>query len=148
MMGLIACSEETYRRVKLSVKALGCPAGPDDCYLALRGLRTLAVRMKRHEKSGLTVARWLEDRPEVIRVMHPGLESHPQVGHTLYLRSNVFVFLGLLSFMRTYTAIQDPVPEIYPQAALTPCPASNGCIACGLHALILLAHCFIQKNWT
>jgi cystathionine beta-lyase len=51
MLGLIACSQETYRSVKLSVKSLGCPPGPDDCYLALRGIRTLAVRLKQHEVS-------------------------------------------------------------------------------------------------
>jgi len=78
MLGLIACTQETYRRVKLSVKALGCPAGPDDCYLALRGIRTLGVRLQRHQESGLEVAKWLEQRPEVTRVMHPALPSHPQ----------------------------------------------------------------------
>lgn len=78
MMGLVACSEEVYRDIKLSVAALGCPPGSDDAYLALRGLRTLGVRLRHHERTGLELAKWLEGREEVKRVMHPGLESHPQ----------------------------------------------------------------------
>ncbi|KAK4522458.1 hypothetical protein GAYE_SCF06G2761 [Galdieria yellowstonensis] len=84
MLGLIACSQETYRSVKLSVKSLGCPPGPDDCYLALRGIRTLAVRLKQHEKNALVIAQWLEQQPQVAKVMHPALVSHPQ--HELWKR--------------------------------------------------------------
>jgi cystathionine beta-lyase len=84
MMGLIACDRGTYRRVKRSVQTLGCAPGPDDAYLCLRGMRTLRVRMRQHESSALAVARWLLQRPEVRRVMHPGLESHPQ--HDIYVR--------------------------------------------------------------
>jgi hypothetical protein len=83
-MGLIACDRGTYRRVKRSVQTLGCPPGPDDAYLCLRGMRTLRVRMRQHESSALAVARWLVQRPEVRRVMHPGLESHPQ--HDIFVR--------------------------------------------------------------
>lgn len=78
MLGLIATTRECYRAVKSSVAELGCPPGSDDCYLALRGLRTLGVRLRAHEVAGYTLARWLEARPEVARIMHPGLESHPQ----------------------------------------------------------------------
>lgn len=83
MMGIIGAKDpETYRAIKESVVQLGCPPGTDDAYLALRGIRTLGVRLKQHGESGLKIARWLEERPEVIRVMHPGLESHPQ--HELF----------------------------------------------------------------
>lgn len=85
MMGIIAVKDiETFRVVKNSVSELGCPPGSDDAYLALRGLRTLAVRIRHHGQSGLRIARWLEKRPEVVRVMHPGLESHPQ--HALFMK--------------------------------------------------------------
>jgi cysteine-S-conjugate beta-lyase len=85
MMGIAAAADqETYRLLKKSVAMLGCPPGSDDAYLALRGLRTLGVRIKQHGITGMTLARWLESRPEVIRVMHPGLESHPQ--HELFMR--------------------------------------------------------------
>eukprot|EP00177_Eucheuma_denticulatum_P004530 GFKZ01008235.1.p1 GENE.GFKZ01008235.1~~GFKZ01008235.1.p1 ORF type:complete len:489 (-),score=67.37 GFKZ01008235.1:1804-3270(-) len=79
MMGVIGARDpETYRAVKKSVVELGCPPGSDDAYLALRGVRTLGVRLRQHGESGLRIGKWLEARDEVIRVMHPGLESHPQ----------------------------------------------------------------------
>lgn len=83
MMGIVAAKDpDTYRKVKQSIVELGCPPGSDDAYLALRGLRTLGVRLKQHGANGLVIAKWLEKRPEVVRVMHPGLESHPQ--HELF----------------------------------------------------------------
>ena len=84
MLGLIGCSRETYRAVKRSVQTLGCPPGPDDAYLCLRGMRTLSVRLSRHGASALRVAAWLQARDEVVRVMHPALPEHPQ--HALFLR--------------------------------------------------------------
>jgi cystathionine beta-lyase len=63
---------------------LGQFASPDDVWLALRGVRTMLVRLQRQEQSGLAVARWLEARPEVKQVLHPGLPSHPQ--HALFKR--------------------------------------------------------------
>lgn len=85
MMGIAVTKPndlELYRQVKASVAELGCPPGSDDVYLALRGLRTLSVRLKQHGESGIKIAKWLETRKEVKRVMHPALESHPQ--HHLY----------------------------------------------------------------
>lgn len=83
MMGIIATKGyDVFRAVKKSVVQLGCPPGTDDVYLALRGLRTLNVRLNHHQKSALELATWLESRPEVKRVMHPGLQSHPQ--HELF----------------------------------------------------------------
>ncbi|PXF43886.1 putative cystathionine beta-lyase [Gracilariopsis chorda] len=85
MMGIVAAKDrETYRAIKNSVVQLGCPPGSDDAYLALRGLRTLGVRLRQHEQSALRIAKWLENRLEVKRVMHPGLPSHPQ--HELFKR--------------------------------------------------------------
>ncbi|PXF44539.1 putative cystathionine beta-lyase [Gracilariopsis chorda] len=79
MMGVVAAREHTtYRSLKSCVSTLGILPGPDDAYLALRGLRTLSVRLERHATNGIKVARWLEEQPEVARVMHPGLDSHPQ----------------------------------------------------------------------
>lgn len=62
----------------------GISLGPDDAYLALRGLRSLNTRLKQHEASGYIVAKWLEKRPEVHAVLHPGLPSHPE--HALWKR--------------------------------------------------------------
>jgi cystathionine beta-lyase len=63
---------------------LGCAASPDDCSLALRGLKTLAVRLKQIETSALHIARWLAQRPEIERVLHPALASCP--GHEFWKR--------------------------------------------------------------
>jgi cystathionine beta-lyase/cystathionine gamma-synthase len=64
--------------------AMGTCAGPQDCFLVLRGIKTLALRMEEHNRNALEMARWLEQHPKVSAVLHPGLESHPQ--HELALR--------------------------------------------------------------
>ncbi|CAH0184177.1 cystathionine beta-lyase [Roseomonas sp. CECT 9278] len=77
-------TEEDYLKVRTAASQMGHFAAPDDCWLALRGARTMPVRLKHQEQSGLAVARWFEGRPEVQRVLHPGLPSHPQ--HALFAR--------------------------------------------------------------
>jgi cystathionine beta-lyase len=77
-------SDEDWERVRLAALALGQYASPDDCWLALRGVRTMAVRLDRQQASALTVARWFEGRPEVARVLHPALPSCP--GHAVWKR--------------------------------------------------------------
>ena len=84
MMGVVVCTEASFPRVREMASLLGSHAAPDDCYLALRGLRTAHVRMKQHEAQGLALARWLERRPEVARVLHPALPSCP--GHDMWRR--------------------------------------------------------------
>jgi len=84
MFGYVAANAALLAKLKDTVTALGLCVGPDDMYLALRGLRTLAVRLGRHFESGLAVARWLARRPEVARVLHPALESDP--GHAIWKR--------------------------------------------------------------
>jgi cystathionine beta-lyase/cystathionine gamma-synthase len=58
--------------------AMGTCAGPQDCFLVLRGVKTLALRMEEHDRNAFAIARWLEKHPKVAAVLHPGLESHPQ----------------------------------------------------------------------
>jgi cysteine-S-conjugate beta-lyase len=77
MFGCVSANAATLPALKAAMQSLGLCVGPDDMFLALRGLRTLAVRLARHYQSGLTVARWLSDRPEVARVLHPALEADP-----------------------------------------------------------------------
>ena len=84
MFGCVAANAKTHGKLKDTYHGLGLCVGPDDVFLALRGLRTMAIRLARHQESGLAVARWLERRPEVLRVMHPGLESDP--GHAIWKR--------------------------------------------------------------
>ena len=84
MLGLITVNQENEQQLRTTVRALGQCAGPDDVYLALRGLRTLAVRLARHQETGLRLARWLDERPEVERVLHPALPEDP--GHKIWRR--------------------------------------------------------------
>ena len=77
-------TEEDYLLVRNAASQMGHFAAPDDCWLALRGARTMPVRLRQQEESGLAVARWFEGRPEVQRVLHPALPSHPQ--HVLFKR--------------------------------------------------------------
>jgi cystathionine beta-lyase len=84
MFGTISANAKAWPLIAEAIRLLGVCAGPDDVFLALRGLRTLAVRLKQHQQSALEMARWLSARPEVIRVLHPGLESDP--GHAIWKR--------------------------------------------------------------
>jgi cystathionine beta-lyase len=84
MFGTISANEKTWPMVVETIRELGVCAGPDDVFLALRGLRTLSVRLAQHQRSGLEMARWLAARPEVLRVLHPALESDP--GHAIWRR--------------------------------------------------------------
>ena len=77
--------------------AVGSISGPFDSFLALRGLKTLALRMERHCTSALKIAEWLEGRPEVRRVVYPGLQSHPQ--HELARRQMGGGFGGIITFV-------------------------------------------------
>jgi len=95
LMGAVVVREALFARLWAAVKQLGVCVGGDDAWLVLRGLRTVDVRMRRHQETGLAVARWLQQRPEVRRVLHPGLPEHPR--HDLFKRD----FLGsngLMSF--------------------------------------------------
>lgn len=84
MMGYVTANETHTVRLMNAHDALGLYASGDDCFLALRGLRTLPLRLARHQETGLKLARWLQARPEVARVLHPALESDP--GHALWKR--------------------------------------------------------------
>lgn len=76
-LGLLACSAELFERIKPVAAMLGANLSPADAYLALRGLRTLPLRLAQHQQSALEIARWLQSRPEVEQVLHPGLPTFP-----------------------------------------------------------------------
>ena len=85
VMGIIiARTDELYRRMRSFCVQMGEIASPDDCYMALRGLRTMQVRMQTQFAQALTLARWLQSRPEVLQVLYPPLEGDP--GHELWAR--------------------------------------------------------------
>src|SRR5712691_6681505 len=83
-LGWVSAAKEHFTTLKDTCGTLGLCPGPEDTFLALRGLRTLGVRLDRHMQSGLKVARWLEKHPKVLRVLHPALESDP--GHAIWKR--------------------------------------------------------------
>jgi cystathionine beta-lyase len=84
MLGAITVNQKAAPIVEKAHDELGLCPGPEDVYLGLRGLRSLSVRLARHQQSGLELARWLEGRLEVARVLHPPLPSDP--GHVLWRR--------------------------------------------------------------
>ncbi len=102
MLGAITATEEASRAVAKAHEDLGLCPGPEDVYLGLRGLRSLGVRLERHQRSGLELARWLMERPEVARVLHPALPSDP--GHALWQRD----FTGASGL---FSIVLKPVPR-------------------------------------
>jgi cystathionine beta-lyase len=85
MLGVVTCKTEAlWYRIKNWTTFAGMAAGSEETYLGLRGLRTLGVRLRQHQESGLKVARWLQTRPEVARVIHPALPGAP--GHEIWKR--------------------------------------------------------------
>ncbi|MBS3957240.1 MAG: PLP-dependent transferase [Clostridiales bacterium] len=92
---LIVNSEALAEKIGFLQNALGAAQAPFDCFLVLRGVKTLAVRMEVHNRNALALARWLESHPKIAQVLHPGLESHPQ--HELALRQATG-FGGTFSF--------------------------------------------------
>jgi cysteine-S-conjugate beta-lyase len=84
MMGVIVANEQHWLPVRRAVADYGYSVSPDDCYLALRGFRTIGVRLRHQMRSALMVARWVEARPEVRRVIYPALDTDP--GHALWKR--------------------------------------------------------------
>ncbi|MDD5133888.1 MAG: PLP-dependent aspartate aminotransferase family protein [Phycisphaerae bacterium] len=75
---IVTNNEQIYTNYVFYQNAVGAVPGPFDCWLSLRGLKTLAVRMKKHEENALKVAQWLSSHPKAANVIYPGLESHPQ----------------------------------------------------------------------
>ncbi len=88
LLGLVSANERAWPALRQTFDAFAMCAGPEDVFLALRGLRTLELRLKEAERQALGLARWLAERPEVATVLHPALESH--TGHDIWKRD----FLG------------------------------------------------------
>ncbi len=93
---VITSDEQVYEQVKFHQNAIGGTPGPMDCYLTMRGLKTLAIRMQAHEKNAAEIAKFLESHPAVERVLYPGLASHPQ--HEL-AKKQMRGFGGMVTFV-------------------------------------------------
>ena len=106
MLGTVTANTRAAKYIDNAKEALGTCPGSEETYLGTRGLRTLDVRLQRHMTSGLAVARWLEEQPEIARVIHPGLPSHR--GHSIWQRD----FSGASGL---FAAVLQPVSQ--PQLA-------------------------------
>lgn len=93
---VITDREDLYQELQFYTNAVGCVPGPFDCYLTLRGLKTLALRMKEHERNALAVAEFLEQHPAVEAVYYPGLPSFPQYE---LAKCQMTGFGGMVSFV-------------------------------------------------
>jgi cystathionine beta-lyase len=102
MLGTVSANAATWPALRQTVVAYGLCVGPDDIYLAQRGLRTMSVRLERHQRSGLEIARWLAARPEVAHVLHPALDNDP--GHAIWKRD----YTGASGL---FSVILNPAPE-------------------------------------
>lgn len=96
MLGSVSANAATYKPLRDAQMQIGVNAAPDDAYLTLRGLKTMEVRLRAHERAAFDLARWLETRPEVARVLHPALPSFP--GHDLW-KAQFNGASGLFSFV-------------------------------------------------
>jgi cystathionine beta-lyase len=110
MLGTAVASEKYWDQLREQSYLMGQCVSPDDAYLGLRGIRTLDVRLKQHERNSLDVANWLASRPEVDHVRHPALASCP--GHEFYQRdftggNGLFSFVLKTSYPRATTALLD-----------------------------------------
>ncbi len=102
LLGLVSANERCWPALRRTFDLFAMCAGPEDVFLGLRGLRTMRLRLKEHEAQALAMARWLEARPEVERVLHPALPSHP--GHAIWKRD----FKGASGL---FSVVLRPVPE-------------------------------------
>ncbi|MEA2927771.1 MAG: cysteine-S-conjugate beta-lyase [Hyphomicrobiales bacterium] len=102
LLGLVSATERCWKDLRTTFDSTAFCAGPEDVFLALRGLRSMRVRLMHQQESGLAIARWLAERPEVARVLHPGLESDP--GHAIWKRD----FTGASSL---FSIILKPMPD-------------------------------------
>ncbi len=102
LLGLVSANAEWFPRLRHTAGQMAIPAGPEDVFLALRGLRTMELRLREAERQGLAMARWLSERPEVLRVLHPALPDDP--GHAIWKRD----FLGSSGL---FSVILKPVSE-------------------------------------
>ncbi|OEE73515.1 cystathionine beta-lyase [Vibrio splendidus] len=110
MLGTAVANEKCWDQLREQSYLMGQCVSPDDAYLALRGIRTLDVRLRQHAESSLKVAKWLESRPEVDHVRHPALESCP--GHEFFKRdftggNGLFSFVLKNSNTKATTALLD-----------------------------------------
>jgi len=140
VMGVIVTNEQHWLTVRRTVADYGYGVSPDDCYLALRGFRTIGVRMKQQMANALSVASWLQPHPRVKRVIYPALESDP--GHAIWKRD----FSGAASL---FSFVMQPVSEAQVTAFINSLKLFGiGSSWGGYESLAIAAHREILKTRT
>lgn len=102
LLGMVSANDKCLKNLKDTFNSMSICAGPEDVFLGLRGLRTMALRVREAGVRGLEMAKWFEARPEVKRVLHPGLPNDP--GHAIWKRD----FLGATGL---FSIVLNPAPE-------------------------------------
>jgi len=102
LLGLVSANAQWFPRLAKTVDQMAIQPGPEDVFLALRGLRTMELRLREAERQGLALAHWLKTRPEVLRVIHPALPDDP--GHAIWKRD----FSGSSGL---FSVVLKPAPE-------------------------------------
>jgi cysteine-S-conjugate beta-lyase len=102
LLGMVSANERCWRELRATFDTMAICAGPEDVFLALRGLRTMKVRLMHHQQSALAIAKWFAGRSEVARVLHPALESDP--GHAIWKRD----FTGASGL---FSIVLKPMPD-------------------------------------
>ncbi|GAB5389065.1 MAG: cystathionine beta-lyase [Alphaproteobacteria bacterium] len=112
MLGLVASGPRCWADLRRTQITMGQCAGPDDLYLAARGLRTMPLRLRQQTETGLTLARWLQDHDQVHRVLHPALPGDP--GHNLWKRdfTGACGLFGLVLKHRDLSALAAMVDDL------------------------------------
>ena len=140
LMGVIVTNEANWLPVRRTVADYGYGVSPDDCYMALRGFRTIGVRMNRQMENALKVATWIKSRPQVKRVLYPALEGDP--GHALWKRD----FSGAASL---FSFVLQPAPQESITAFINALKIFGiGSSWGGFESLAIAAHKEIQRTRT
>ncbi|MBV9545574.1 MAG: cystathionine gamma-synthase [Chloroflexi bacterium] len=140
--GLVTSRDDLYERLKFLQNAVGGVAGPFDSWLVLRGLKTLAVRMRQHSANAMEIACFLQQHPRVKAVHYPGLESHPQ--HGLGKRQMAGGFGGMLSF--EVTGGVDAAREVARRTRLFTLAESLGGVESLIELPALMTHASLPRE--
>ncbi len=141
MVGTVTTTEAAWPRLRDTAYTLGVHCSPDDAYLALRGLRTMAVRLARHQQTAMAAAEWLAARPEVARVLYPGHPADP--GHALW-RRDFSGASGLMSVVLSRPYSREAIAAMVDGYRLFGIGASWG----GFESLVLVAHLAQKRSAT
>lgn len=122
-IGFIIANGEAAKKVRHFALCMGFCVSPDELYLAARGLRTMPLRLRQSEENGIALARWIEQQPEIVTMLHPALESHPQ--HQLWKR-DFTGSCGLFSFVLSPSISTEAVDDFVDNLELFGIGASWG----------------------